>query len=204
MKQTITIVLSVLLVLFSQSAHGSRSLQRLPVELIQSLITEYDYDESGNLVEEIQLGDAFDDLTTLRYTYDEQDRLETVLHNGKILKRYTYDPNDQVETITDALELATGYEYDELGRCTKTSYPDESVREQTYDAEGNLSREKTPLGVEYNYEYAAANRLDTVWRCGLIVVFIGQKDTIVDALMESFGVVMPFEALLKAVRGICG
>ena len=123
-------------------------------------VTEYTYDDDGNLVETVQPGSP-SRVTTM--TYDEAGNLTSVTdpeggctrfteHDamGNVLTRidprgeqwtYTYDPAGHLTAVTDPLGQTTRYEYDARGNKTREIDPDNTETRYAYDRQGNLIRQ---------------------------------------------------------------
>ncbi|WKT59635.1 RHS repeat-associated core domain-containing protein [Microbulbifer thermotolerans] len=132
----------------------------------RGVITEYEYDERGNLITLIEAAGTSDQRIT-RYTYDQY---------GQMLSESTG------ESTADNTEIAiTRWEYDDFGNVTKVIDPEGNVTEyrdydvngnahtivdargktwtRDYDAVGNLLSDLNPYGQGFHYEYDAAGDL---------------------------------------------
>ncbi len=112
----------------------------------RGIITDFDYDERGNLTRKVEaLGTEAERAT--RYEYDQNNQLITLISEGdavtaEAVTRFTYDLNGNIATITDT-ELNT------------TEF-------LAYDGLGNALRIRNPLGHEWNFSYDDAGRLISV------------------------------------------
>ena len=76
------------------------------------------------------------------------------------MRTSTYYTNGRLEKDTDALNNVTSYAYDLGTRTTTTTYPDEGVGTQMFDAQGLVLAETDPRGNTTTHEYDA-NRNET-------------------------------------------
>jgi RHS repeat-associated protein len=125
--------------------------------------TEYDYDNTGQLIKT-----QFPDESFLAHRYDRAHRLvETADQLGnRIAKRRDAMGNvirEQTLRPDGTLVKVQHFEYDALNRLAKTIGGDPAeVTTYTYDAHGNLQTVTDALGRVTTYEYDALDRLVTV------------------------------------------
>lgn len=107
--------------------------------------THTDYDRAGNLAAR---ADANQHVT--RWTYDENNRLATVLGPDATAPTqttsYGYDDDGRVTSRTDPLDHATAYGYDDAGRLTGVTDPLTRTRAYRYDPDGNQVATVTARG----------------------------------------------------------
>ncbi|MFT3990716.1 MAG: hypothetical protein QM680_04830 [Luteolibacter sp.] len=121
---------------------------------------------------------------TVRLTYDEKGRVLTRTVPGQAEVRFEYDALDRISKVYRLKDLVTAYEYEgdsekpvkitnALGDTIEISYmPDGRIRryknldgavyEYVYDALGQLTEERHPLGYTKTYERDAYGRLTRV------------------------------------------
>ncbi|MBD2413823.1 hypothetical protein FACHB389_24300 [Nostoc calcicola FACHB-389] len=98
-------------------------------------VTQYRYDENGNVVRIIAPGN-----TLSAFTYDTQGNLtSTVDALGQKLE-FTYDTNfNKLQTLEDQRGNLTTLQYNGSGNVNKIAYADGSIETYSYDTQGNLT-----------------------------------------------------------------
>lgn len=118
--------------------------------------TEYSYYDAGELKKA-----TLPNSTWTEYGYDGAGRLTEVANRrnaaGVVQEiatfGYTLDAVGNRTTMTDSARPATSYEYDVLDRLKKTTWPDTSVNNYTYDSAGNrLTRKVGAATTSYTYD----------------------------------------------------
>ena len=135
-------------------------------------ITQYGYDNQGNLTSvDGPLDNAVsNDVRT--YTYDALNRLATAVDpSGAVggTTTYGYTGLDQLASVTDPRNLVTSYSYDGLGNLNQQLSPDTGNMVNTYDAAGNLLTSTDAKGQVTSYTYDALNRVSTITYHGGVV-----------------------------------
>lgn len=140
------------------------------------VVTQYEYDEHGNITAEIRaVGTGVESVT--RYTYDEYgNRLSRVIESTAnsssepSIDRWEYDEYGNITQHTDPLESITQWEdYDALGNPeyridARANESGEAYRWTTqYDAAGNLLEEENPYEQGSRYEYDGTGYLAAVF-----------------------------------------
>ncbi|MEU9712624.1 DUF6531 domain-containing protein [Streptomyces sp. NPDC047967] len=124
---------------------------------------EVEYDGEGNIVTET---DALEKTTV--NTYDDNGRLTSVEDRDGKTRRYGYDESGNLTSETSPLGHRTTYAYDDNDRLSSQVDPRGNVSGANptqftwhtgYDAVGNLTSEKDPLGHEATSTYDALNNL---------------------------------------------
>lgn len=124
--------------------------------------TDLAYDGSGRMV-----GQATAGADDWQLAYDAAGRL-TGLGLGASARPIGYDAAGQLRSVTDPMGRTSTLTYDATGLVTALTRPDGVVAAgRTFDAAGNVVRERDALGNETKHEYDAANRLvETVFADG--------------------------------------
>ncbi|MGB3401136.1 MAG: putative Ig domain-containing protein [Microcoleaceae cyanobacterium] len=130
-----------------------------------------------------------------QYSYDELDRLSTVLtpdgqsitYNYDLLgnitslttqagsTNYTYNNLNQLDTVSDGNELLVNYDYDVVGNLTQTTFANGSVETRQYDKRDRLTRLTTENVVgtvfsDFQYTFdGVGNRTQVVEESGRTV-----------------------------------
>ncbi len=129
----------------------------------------YDYDANDNLEKTTdgkgnEAVQAFDAINRVATQYDPDDTPLDLTNNFKV--SYTYDDQDRIDTVTDQRGLVTDYDYDAFGDLTQVLSPDTGLTTYTYDDAGNrVSQTDARAQVTY-YRYDALNRLTEVVTVG--------------------------------------
>ncbi|MDQ4086534.1 MAG: LysM peptidoglycan-binding domain-containing protein, partial [Pseudomonadota bacterium] len=161
-----------------------------------SVVNRFEYDARGNRTKRIE-ADGLAEARTTEYVYDSGDRLIETRHEAvSVLSQtdhiatstvtpketFKYDPRGNVIETTDAAGARTLSYYDKLDRKIVEIGPLGTYSDFTYDANGNLTRQRVfaatvtlpgtaggaapaaPTGAyrETRYSYDALNRLETV------------------------------------------
>ncbi|MFC6980494.1 RHS repeat-associated core domain-containing protein [Microbulbifer taiwanensis] len=132
----------------------------------RGVITEYEYDERGNLITLTEAAGTADQRIT-RYTYDQYGQLETQTtgestagNTALATSRWEYDSYGNVTKVTDAEEKVTEYrDYDVNGYAHTIVDGRLKTWTRDYDAVGNLLADLNPYGQGFKYEYDAAGDL---------------------------------------------
>ena len=129
------------------------------VEGVGGRTVSYAYDEVGNRAA------MTNDLGTTAYTYDNLNRLESILdHNGQ-LTQFEYDAIGRRRKLTLPTGSTADYSYDDANRLLSVTYKrsDTTVIQSfsyTYDDVGNVLT-MTEAGGTVTYTYDAANQVKT-------------------------------------------
>ncbi|MDF2519530.1 MAG: hypothetical protein K0R84_158, partial [Clostridia bacterium] len=97
--------------------------------------TIYNYDENGNLISQtssrvLPIGGI---QPTTIYSYDNNDRLETITDPYGYKTSYSYDKNGNLELEKDQEDYETTYVYDNLNRLKNIKYPGQTGYAYTYE-----------------------------------------------------------------------
>ena len=134
---------------------------------------EYGYDKNSNLIS------LFDNQSSLAYTYDFRDRVESVSNAGteglpNVVLTYTYDDVSNVLSVSDVINgttgATTGYQYDGLNRLTTLTQAGNETSDKrvdfTYNELGQYTAidrysdlAGTQLVIGTDYVYDGQNRL---------------------------------------------
>ncbi|HMU64623.1 MAG TPA: RHS repeat-associated core domain-containing protein [Nitrosomonas sp.] len=133
--------------------------QRLLNRVVGTEITNYAYDDAGQLIKVI-----LPDGSSLRYTYDAAHRLIGINDNLGNRIHYTLDSlgNPIREEIFDPLNTLTQThrsEYDALGRLWKSIGAQNQITEWGYDPNGNFKQSINPSAFTTTNQFDALNRL---------------------------------------------
>jgi RHS repeat-associated protein len=117
-------------------------------------ITKYTYNTAGQLTSQTN---ALNQST--HYQYDAQGRLTQIKNAlGHIEASYTYNAFGNLATETDVAGYTLAHDYDALNRRTKTTYPDGTTAEYTWD-KLDLVSVKDRNGKITQYQHDATRRL---------------------------------------------
>ena len=99
------------------------------------------------------------ELSEVNYQYDSRGRVKTIT-SGDRVTTYHYDAagKGKVTSIEDAENRTTAFGYDDLGRLNKTTYPDGSILNQKFDANGNLEWLQPPGQPKHYFDYNSVNK----------------------------------------------
>lgn len=143
------------------------------------------YDLNGNLIAEISSDEYVSvsgnpiNTDTITYTYDDNNRLWTVEDSSGAYIKYCYNSLNQVTEekilMLDGQYMIKGYDYDSLGNLLKQwvtleaedlsgvyQEPTKSEWNYTYDKNGNVLTQTSPLGATTSYEYYENDLLKSV------------------------------------------
>lgn len=135
-------------------------------------ITQYGYDNQGNLtsVDGPLNNTTANDVRT--YTYDALNRLATQVDpSGAVggTTVYGYSGLDQLASVTDPRNLVTSYSYDGLNNLNQQLSPDTGATVNTFDAAGNILTSTDAKGQVTSYTYDALNRVASITYQGGVV-----------------------------------
>lgn len=140
-------------------------------------VTQYQYDESGNVTEERRIIDEQDETSAsgrvlrIKFSYDEMNRLIEVRDNEGAVVHYQYNCLNQKiyekRKINEQTHQVVRCQYDAAGRLIEmTERADRegsgaftAVTKYTLDKTGNVIKIKTPSGCTIEREYDEADRL---------------------------------------------
>lgn len=151
--------------------------------VLEERVTEYSYDESGNLLDKrIKSGSAWsgsESTQTTRYSYDGAGNVLEKATGVGATSRYVYDSLGRVKYEINALNYVTQFHYDAANRTTKTVRYGKAIAHQAtwteqtvsaaikasaatdrstevrYDNEGRIAFEINGKGYATGYEYNA-------------------------------------------------
>jgi RHS repeat-associated protein len=149
------------------------------------IITEFEYDGSGNLTRKVEASGSADERVT-EYTYDADGNLLTTRRIGdadtvEALTVMEYDAHGNLTSLTDpesngtrftsydimgnvlakedARDKTWTYEYDDAGRLKTTTDPFTNITQMFYDGAGNKIKEIDAEGTEKLFEYDVRDNL---------------------------------------------
>jgi YD repeat-containing protein len=130
--------------------------QHLPLTVTDASgqTTTYTYNTAGQV---LTVTNARNEVTT--YVYDPNARLQSI--TGPVAgatTTFTYDALSRVRTVTDSDNYTVTTDYDAAGRVTRTTYPDGTYEEATYNRL-DPARRRDRLGRYTHFFYDAARRL---------------------------------------------
>lgn len=135
--------------------------QKETVKDSDNKITAYAYDSLDRLWKVTDPEGAVKGYFTENLYYPDGRIWKTVDGGGKAVATYTYTENGEVETLTDAKGNVTEYEYDDLGRLSKTTYPDRTFEGISYDSAGRIYEKTNRSGEVIRFAYDELNRVAT-------------------------------------------
>lgn len=147
------------------------------IEPSGKIVTEYLYDNLGNLTRTTRAKGSSDERVT-DFIYDGRGRLikETEYPSWpsttvKLNRTYGYDKADNKTSLLDPLNKTTTYGYDALNRSTSTVYTSATTPNVTYgyDANGNRTSMVDGTGTT-SYTYDEMDRLLTVVSPGSVTI----------------------------------
>lgn len=145
------------------------SLGRVTSQNDNGVVTDFlDYDTAGNVgrvvVDPTRLGGTRLNLVT-QYSYDENGNVSQRIDPKDYVTTYTYDNAnrliDQIITV-DGVTIHNQTGYDALGRVSTTTNGNNHASTMGYDPSGNVSTRTDALPRTTTYVYDADNRLSTV------------------------------------------
>jgi RHS repeat-associated protein len=114
-------------------------------------VTEYKYDEYGNQIEEVQVGDAVTARSSTRWVYDQY---------------------GNIASMVNALGGAIFYEHDVMGNVVSEKYNEDKKWAYVYDEVGDLKERISPMGGRYTiYLDKVGNQWRTIDELGLVKTF---------------------------------
>jgi len=105
--------------------------------------TTFGYDALGRLLSRNDPdGDTTENGHTIEYEYDVAgNRTAVITPNGRV--NYTFDEQNRLETVTDTNQGVTRYTYDAAGNLIRTDFPNNTVEIRRYDDLNRLIELKT-------------------------------------------------------------
>ncbi|GAB6902278.1 DUF6531 domain-containing protein [Kineosporia succinea] len=98
--------------------------------------------------------DGADDVTMIRYGYDERGRLTDVINSSGLPMKFGYDRHNRMTSWTDRNGTWYRYTYDGAGRVIRTAGSAHCFDgEMRYDSENRVTVEVNSLGAETTYHY---------------------------------------------------
>ena len=124
----------------------------------------YAYDLLGRLIAVTHA-----DNTTIRYTYDAENRLASVQDENHATPNttYAYDPAGRLVKVTQTLstatngQIATAYGYDVFGNLTAVTDPNGNTTTYAFDDFARMAKQTSPVSGETAYTYDLAGNLLT-------------------------------------------
>jgi RHS repeat-associated protein len=123
----------------------------MPARLIDAMggVARQEYDVNRNKRLNVTPDDMFE-----TFTYDALNRVQQMVeHGGGLTIDYTHDFRGNLLTQVDSASRTTTHEYDLAGQLEKTTFPDGTFTERTYDPLGRLTTLKDERGNTTSYEY---------------------------------------------------
>ena len=118
--------------------------------------TQSTYDPAGNVIKQLDASG-----NTIRYTYDERNRLTRVQYPKGVDDTFTYDALSQRTSVTDAIGTVT-YQYDAASQLTRLTYPGNKTLTYQYDMAGRRVQMINPDGGVTHYAYNLASDLTSI------------------------------------------
>ena len=126
-------------------------------------ITEYTYDDFGNLTEKRQLGDDITAEAVTIMTYDVTSNIETETDpEGNVTRYLKYDVMGNILHKQDARGKLWEYSYDDMGHLKTAQDPLNPPTQYSYDEAGKKLSEIDANGHETRYEYDTAGNLISI------------------------------------------
>ncbi len=119
-------------------------------------VVTYDYDALGR---QTSFQDELGRVTA--FEYEERGLLARTIDSNATpgVTEYRYDENGNHAVSTDAATNTTTFTYDGHDRRTRTTHPDGTFEELTYDEASNVTLLRTTAGQMIAYQYDALNRI---------------------------------------------
>ncbi|OMH31652.1 RHS repeat-associated core domain-containing protein [Motiliproteus sp. MSK22-1] len=133
----------------------------------RGVVTEYQYDDSGNLLALIEAKGLPEQRTT-RYEYDGYGQLIKMITGESVaggtelaVTRWKYDDRGNMVEETDPLDNVTSYsEFDALGNSFRITDAETNYWLRSFDAVGNRLSDVNPLSQGQHYRYDKAGNLE--------------------------------------------
>jgi RHS repeat-associated protein len=148
----------------SEAKEDGTGIRPLPGQqfLLGQALTLYEYDPFGNLIKII---DPLGHETVHNYDLLGR-RIQTRRYNGHTgellaLEAFTYEPGGNIAAQFNQLEGLTLYTYTSDGQLSKITFPDSTIEQRRYLADGRLDYIVEPGGNRTKFEYNDTQRIIT-------------------------------------------
>jgi RHS repeat-associated protein len=140
---------------------GNRIRTTEALGLPEQRVTEYAYDDYGNLLSARRLADAHSADSLFEYDYDERGNLERFTDpEGHLTEYQDYNALGQARRTVDARGKVWLTQFDDAGRLVSDTDPLGHAVGYGYDKVGNLTSLTNPRGKVTRLEYDARDRLE--------------------------------------------
>jgi RHS repeat-associated protein len=140
--------------------HAKNVLAQLVKELPDGSRVVHQFDRRGRRLSRT------DSTGTVRFEYDDENRLKAVHRQGGPSLRYRYDSQGRLQSLSLGEGLTVAYRYDFLGRLDRIETPAGTIAYDYQTGTGNVVR-KLPNGFRSTWHFLANGRLGSLFHTGL-------------------------------------
>lgn len=154
---------------------------------VVSAYESIEYDELGRIITRKGIHGQ-----NIRYTYDSNDSIKTIIDSQNRVTTYSYDPLNRVAEVKDVVGGVTKYQYDANDNPVKITDPRNKITTHLYDGFGQLWQQVSPDTGTTSFEYNGSGLRTKLTRAdGATITYsydeLGRKKSAsVDGLVQNF------------------